>query len=193
MGWNSDHMCDDGVQEVVDGLTKAFMDFVVDKVQGFSFFDIVGFGTIIHGDGEIPERHRNFRDAVQDAIMGLGVDTGQSMCETLEPAFERVVSAIDEQMEEVRVQAGRDLTDSGDYVYIDDVPADQSEEVDELGYKVDELETEIEELKENGTRTVHLHGHVEPFSWNEGRQLFVCPKTGQAYKLVESDEICTCC
>jgi len=194
MGWNSDHMCDEGVQEVVDGLTKAFLTFVVDKVQRLDEAAVKNLvNAAIKGTGGIfsQDNQRDFRDAVQDAI--IGNDCGQEISNALEPAFEQVVSAIDQQMNEVADEGERRISESGDYVYIEDVPSDQSEEVDELGYKVDELETEIEELKEKGTRTVHLYGHVEPFKWNEGCQLFVCPKTGQAYKLVKTNEICTSC
>lgn len=206
--WNSDNMCDEGVQEVVDGLTKAFLDFVVGKVQGLTPEDIQNLIDCLTSGAIFPDGQKNFRDSVQDAI--IGIDGGQGISESLESAFESVVSSIDGQMEEVKNEARIEFEDSGDYVHIENVPQDQSDEVDSLESRVEDLEeensnledqatdqenkiTDLEEQVRECTNKVHVQGHLEPFVWNEGRQLFVCPITRQAYKLIPAEEICPVC
>ena len=206
-------MCDEGVQEVVDGLTRAFLDFVVGKVQGFSPENIQNFvGCLMSGVG-FPENQKNFRDAVQDEIVGIdggGRPGFQDIAKALESAFESVVSSIDGQMEEVKNEARIEFEDSGDYVLTENMPEDQSDEVDSLESRVEDLDEEVSNLEEQVTdqenkitdleeqvrectNKVHVQGHLEPFVWNEGRQLFVCPITRQAYKLVPVSQSCPTC
>lgn len=187
--WNADHMCDEGIQEVVNDLLK-----------------------------EVRHQIREAFDKAKvqnDVLASIIVDTVAGEDEnTLEKALVNIVTAVDEQMQTVSEDVLQKIEESGDYISIDclddqyidreehdrelaekdeeisSLELDKDEEMASLESQIYDMENQISDLEdkiEEGS-TVHPSGHLEPLTWVPGRELFVDPRTGRTYKLVETKE-----
>ena len=172
MSWNATHMCDSGIDGTIGNLKDAISELAKDAVKDI---DTLPDFEIVDGSVKITDWN------------GIDDEIAEEIVNSLDRALEDVVSDIDEHMGYIKENAHESLCETGDYAYIGDgdyvyhTDIDETETYKELEKEKEELEEQLEEMKSG----IKPHGHIEPLSWNEGRQRFVCPITGRVYKLVE--------
>jgi hypothetical protein len=162
--WNSDHMCDDGINEVIENFQE-------------------GIGKIIRA-----ELHKCTTASVSQTAKVL-----ENLFDGWESLWENVVIEIDGRMEEVKDETGDSLIEAGEYVtteHYDILECEKNEieaERDDLLVKAEEIDEKNQEISdlEDKINVISMDG--EDYTWIPSRKCMVS-KTGRVFTVQEVDD-----